>query len=140
MPVGRPPSFKQLPYVVRSLLLPPYFSAAHNGTTRPSTAVGSTWPNPNSACSRRSVWIAASPHREDLNAVRPCTGGVYPGPIPRQSRVHHNRTPHGVSSLVSRFLVASPPVRDLFLCAKHLFFAAMPGGGSRMSNGSANRA
>ena len=23
--------------------------------------VGSTWPNPNSACSRRSVWIAASP-------------------------------------------------------------------------------
>jgi len=26
-----------------------------------STAVGSTWPNPNSACSRRSVWIAASP-------------------------------------------------------------------------------
>ena len=32
-----------------------------NGTTRPSMAVGSTWPNPNSACSRRSVWIAASP-------------------------------------------------------------------------------
>ena len=32
-----------------------------NGITRPSTAVGSTWPNPNSACSRRNVWIAASP-------------------------------------------------------------------------------
>jgi hypothetical protein len=26
---------------------------------------------------------------------------------------------------VSRFLVASSHVRDLFLCAKHLFFAAM---------------
>ena len=36
-------------------------SSASNGTTRPSTAVGSTWPNPNSACSRRNVWIAASP-------------------------------------------------------------------------------
>src|SRR6202051_5066607 len=35
-------------------------SSASSGTTRPSTAVGSTWPNPNSACSRRSVWIAAS--------------------------------------------------------------------------------
>src|SRR5271154_4381814 len=35
MPVGRPPSFKQLPYVVRSLLLPPWFPAAHSGTTRP---------------------------------------------------------------------------------------------------------
>jgi hypothetical protein len=36
-------------------------SSVSNGTTRPSTAVGSTWPNPNSACSRRSVRIAASP-------------------------------------------------------------------------------
>ena len=34
-------------------------SSASNGTTRPSTAVGSTWPNPNSVCSRRSVWIAS---------------------------------------------------------------------------------
>ena len=56
--------------------------------------------------------------------MRPCTGGVDPGHMPRQSRVHHNRTPHRVSSLVSRFLVASPPVRDLLLCAKHLFVAA----------------
>src|SRR5712664_1404219 len=30
-------------------------SSASSGTTPPSTAVGSTWPNPNSACSRRSV-------------------------------------------------------------------------------------
>src|SRR2546427_360730 len=36
-------------------------SSASNGTTRPSTAAGSTWPNPNSAFSRRNVWIAASP-------------------------------------------------------------------------------
>jgi hypothetical protein len=35
-------------------------SNASNGITRPSTAVGSTWPNPNSACSRRNVWIVAS--------------------------------------------------------------------------------
>jgi DDE superfamily endonuclease len=34
-------------------------SSASNGITRPSTAAGSTWPNPNSACSRRNVWIAA---------------------------------------------------------------------------------
>ncbi len=63
--------------------------------------------------------------------VLPSVRGVHPTtsvigmPLPRQSRVHHDRTPHGVSSLVSRFLVASPPVRDLLLCAKHLFFAAM---------------
>ena len=30
-------------------------SNASSGTTHPSTAVGSTWPSPNSACSRRSV-------------------------------------------------------------------------------------
>src|SRR3984893_10666875 len=36
-------------------------SSASNGTIRPSTAVGSTWPNPNSACSHRNVSIAASP-------------------------------------------------------------------------------
>ena len=30
-------------------------------------------------------------------------------------------------------------MRDLLLCAKHLFFAAMPARGSRMSNGSAKR-
>src|SRR6202040_1117611 len=36
-------------------------SSASNGTTRLSTAAGSTWPNPNSAFSRRNVWIAASP-------------------------------------------------------------------------------
>src|SRR6201981_3209973 len=36
-------------------------SSVSNGTTRPRPAGGSTWPNPNSACSRRSVWIAASP-------------------------------------------------------------------------------
>ena len=32
-----------------------------NGITRPSTAAGSTWPNPNSVFSQPSVWIAASP-------------------------------------------------------------------------------
>ena len=32
-----------------------------NGITPPSTAVGSTWPNPNSAFSQPSVWIDASP-------------------------------------------------------------------------------
>jgi hypothetical protein len=36
-------------------------SSASNGITRQSTAAGSTWPNPNSAFSRRNVWIAASP-------------------------------------------------------------------------------
>jgi len=36
-------------------------SNGSNGITRPSTAVGSTWPNPNSAFSQPSVWIAASP-------------------------------------------------------------------------------
>ena len=35
-------------------------SSGSNGITPPSTAVGSTWPNPNSAFSRRNVWIAAS--------------------------------------------------------------------------------
>ena len=34
---------------------------AVNGITPPSTAVGSTWPNPNSAFSQPSVWIDASP-------------------------------------------------------------------------------
>jgi hypothetical protein len=42
---------------------------------------------------------------------------------------------------VSRSLVASPPVRDLSLCAKHLFFAAMTASvlaeALRMSNESA---
>jgi hypothetical protein len=33
----------------------PGSSSASSGTTRPSTAVGSTWPSPNSARSRRSV-------------------------------------------------------------------------------------
>jgi hypothetical protein len=32
-----------------------------NGITRQSTAAGSTWPNPNSAFSQPSVWIAAPP-------------------------------------------------------------------------------
>ena len=32
-----------------------------SGTTRPSTAVGSTWLNPNSACCRLSVSIGVSP-------------------------------------------------------------------------------
>jgi AraC-like DNA-binding protein len=53
--------------------------------------------------------------------------------MPRQSRVHHNRTPHGV---------ASPPVRDLLLFAKHLFVAAMAAiaaaGDSRMSASALN--
>jgi len=35
-------------------------SSGSNGITPPSTVVGSTWPNPNSAFSRRNVWIAAS--------------------------------------------------------------------------------
>ena len=35
-------------------------SSASNGATRPSTAAGSTWPNPNSAFSRGNLWIAAS--------------------------------------------------------------------------------
>ena len=43
----------------------------------------------------------------------------------------------------TRFLVALPPVRDLLLCAKHLFVAANGGklplpGGSMMSNGTAS--
>jgi hypothetical protein len=33
----------------------------HRPHSPESAAVGETWPNPNSACSRRSVWIAASP-------------------------------------------------------------------------------
>jgi hypothetical protein len=36
-------------------------SNGSNGITHPSTAVGSTWPNPNSAFFQPSVWIAASP-------------------------------------------------------------------------------
>jgi hypothetical protein len=51
------------PEQVKAVL--PTFNAFHplggsNGITPPSTAVGSTWPNPNSAFSRRNVWIAAS--------------------------------------------------------------------------------
>src|SRR5208282_5535168 len=38
-------------------------SNGSNGITRPSTEVGSTWPNPNSPSSRTSAWIAASPTR-----------------------------------------------------------------------------
>ena len=36
-------------------------SSGSNGITRPSTAVGSTWPNPNSPFSRPNAWIAAFP-------------------------------------------------------------------------------
>ena len=37
----------------------------------PSTAVGSTWPNPNSAFSPRNVWIAASPTSKSSPAKSP---------------------------------------------------------------------
>jgi hypothetical protein len=36
---------------------------------------------------------------------------------------------------VSRFFVASPPVWDLFICAKHLFVAAMVGGPASAQTG-----
>jgi hypothetical protein len=38
------------------------------------------------------------------------------------------------ASLANSFLSRFAPLQDLLLCAKHLFFAAMPGRGSRMSN------
>jgi DDE superfamily endonuclease len=37
------------------------WSSASSGATRPNTPPGSTWPNPNSASSHRTVSIAASP-------------------------------------------------------------------------------
>jgi hypothetical protein len=36
-------------------------SSGSNGATRPSTGAGSTWPNPNSASSQPSAWIAVYP-------------------------------------------------------------------------------
>ena len=65
-------------------------SSASNGITRPSTAVGSTWPNPNSAFSPRNVWTAASPTSKSLPAKSP--HGRTPQQAPRQSRLAiHNR-------------------------------------------------
>src|SRR5438270_12929546 len=46
-------------------------SSASNGITRPSTAAGSTWLNPNLACSRRNVWNAASPTSKSSPAKSP---------------------------------------------------------------------
>ena len=65
-------------------------SSASNGITPPSTAVGSIWPKPNSAFSRRNVWIAVSPIRKSRQRSHRLAG--LPQQAPRQSRLAiHNR-------------------------------------------------
>ena len=60
-------------------------SSGSNGITPPSTAVGSTWPNPNSAFSRRNVWIAASLTSKSSPTKSP--HGTTTATAPRQSRL-----------------------------------------------------
>src|SRR5262249_26523781 len=61
------------------------WSSASNGITRPSTAVGSTSPNPNLASSPLSVSIAASPINK-LSSKRSPHGNTTAMPItPRQT-------------------------------------------------------
>ena len=64
-------------------------------------------------------------------------------PVTCRSQIKNSvRRPRQDQGDLLRFLVALPPMRDLLLCAKHLFVAAMvaivPAGGSRMSNGTSS--
>ena len=88
-------------------------SSASNGTTRPSTAAGSIWPNPNLAFSRH---VLGSPHRRQANP-RPRSHRMAgpPQQAPRQRRlaIHDRQRPRQAEETVPSVRVNPRPTSSL---------------------------
>ena len=91
---------------------------ASNGLTRPNTAPGSTWPNPNSVSPPRNVSTGVSPINRQSSTRSPPGSANETKITPAPVALHNQRRPHQTEELVPFTMIRSRHWEDLMQCLR----------------------